>query len=540
MSERTLNIQFRKVIGSGGMADVGLFQDQTLERPVAVKILRSKDKDKIRRFENEAKISASLHQENLPVIYDYKQDQERHWLLMEYVEGIDISEIMRKPNHQKIPPLVAAMIMRELARALEYLHEQTIIHRDIKPSNVRLSSDGQIKLMDLGIAKDETSKESFTSTGVIIGTPSYMSPEQASGDKVSFQSDLFSLGTLIYEMVTGVKPFAADSNLNVISLIAQCRFKPVDRMNPAVPRELVHIIHRAMTKNLTHRYQTAGEIIRDINLFLQSISQIEIKKFLKNYYELVMAPYAPDKFKQFFLLPQMAFSQTSSMMSPAPKPGIIRRLLTNTRVMIGIIGIAGFIIGLAFPAIKQLLLPAQRFGSDPYGSLELALTTADNHRLASAKIWINEKEYPLPDFFDGSIGLHYFSPGWNSLRIRYPAYFQMIDYRFYLNNFSDKRALKLNLDKLIREQDQPRFDAKRYGFTVITDPKDAKIILNNDNRNPFARTPYINSWPVFKSSEQMISVEKDGFIPYQTKYRFSGDEFYYLKIDLQDQESGRK
>ena len=539
MSERTTNLEFRQVIGSGGMADVGLFQDPNLNRLIAVKILRSNDKDKIRRFENEAKISASLHQENLPVIYDYKQDEQKHWLMMEYVEGIDISEIMRKPNHTKIPPLVAAMIMRELARALEYLHEQTIIHRDIKPSNVRLSSDGQIKLMDLGIAKDETAIENFTSTGVIIGTPSYMSPEQASGDKVSFQSDLFSLGTLLYEMVSGVKPFTADSNLNVISLIAQCRYKPVDKINPAVPRGLVHIIHRAMTKNLSHRYQTAGEVIRDINLFLQSISQLEIKKFLKKYYDLVTTPYTPEKYKQFFILPQMAFSQTSSMMAPAPRPGWFRRLIANTWFIISFIGLLGFLIGLVFPSVKQILLPAHRFGSDPYGAVELALTTADEQRLAATQIWINDQEYPLPDFFNGSIGLHYFSPGWNALKIRFPAYFQMIDYRFYLDKFSDSRLLKLNLDKLIRDQDQARFDAKRYGFTVFTEPKEAQIILNNDLRNPFSKTPYINTWPVFKQPVQSISVMKNGFRSFETKHKFSGDEFYYLRIDLQEQEAGK-
>lgn len=538
MSERTLNIQFRKVIGSGGMADVGLFEDQVLDRPVAVKILRSKDLDKIRRFENEARISASLHQENLPVIYDYKKDEEKHWLLMEYVEGIDISEIMRKTNHTKIPPLVAAMIMREIARALEYLHAQQIIHRDIKPSNVRLASDGQVKLMDLGIAKDETSSETFTSTGVIIGTPSYMSPEQASGDKVSFQSDLFSLGSLVYEMVTGAKPFLADSNLNVISLIAQCRYKPVDKANPAVPRGLVHIIHRAMTKNTLHRYQTAGEIIRDINLFLQSISQLEIKKFLKNYYDLVTKPYTPEGVKQFFILPQMAFSQTSSMIPSPPKPGLFRQLLSNTWLILTAVGLAGFLIGLFYPALKQLLSPASRFGTDPYGTVELSLNTSDDQRTAATKIWINNTEYPLPEFYNGNIGLHYFSPGWNSLKIRYPAYFQVIDYRFNLNSYSDKKELKLDLDKLIIEQDQSRFDANRFGLTVITNPGDAHFTLNNDIRKPF-RTPYINSATFIKPSEQPIIIEKDGFVTFQTRPKFRFDEYYYLKVDLTKTGSGK-
>ncbi len=455
---------------------------------------------------------------------------------MEYVEGVDISEIMRKPNHSKIPPLVAAMIMREIARALEYLHAQQIIHRDIKPSNVRLASDGQVKLMDLGIAKDETSAESFTSTGVIIGTPSYMSPEQASGDKVSFQSDLFSLGSLVYEMVTGAKPFSADSNLNVISLIAQCRYKPVDKVNPAVPRGLVHIIQRAMTKNTAHRYQTAGEIIRDINLFLQSISQLEIKKFLKNYYELVAKPYTPEGVKQFFILPQMAFSQTSSMIPSPPKPGMFRKLLSSTWLILSAVGLAGFLIGLFYPTLKQLLSPASRFGTDPYGTVELALTSSDPHRITATKVSINDTEFPLPDFFSGSISLHYFSPGWNSLKIRFPSTYQLIDYRFHFDKFSDSRELKINLDDIIRDQDKTRFDAKRYGFSVMTEPRNAQIILNNDLRNPFAKTPYSNSWPVFKNPVQSISVSRPGYESFETRHPFKPDELYLLKIDLRDSE----
>lgn len=537
-SEKTMDISLRSYLGSGGMADVALYIDNRLNRKVAVKILRTKEKDKIARFDNEAKISAALHQENLPVVYNYLKDGERHWLMMEYIEGIDISEILRRPHHQRIPPLVAAMIMREVARALEYLHEQNIIHRDIKPGNVRLASDGQVKLMDFGIAKDQTSDLTFTSTGVIIGTPSYMSPEQASGDKITAQSDLFSLGSLTYEMVTGSKPFSGESNIHVINTIAQCRFKPVDKVNPAVPRELVQIIHKAMARNPSSRYPTAGEIIRDINQFLHSISQIEIKNFLKKYCDLVQSEYKPEKYKYFFVLPHLAFSQTSSMTPVAPKSGKFKKWIGNTYTKVALAGILAFILGLLMPSIYQFFKPVKAFG-EPYGTVELALTSADEQRIAATRVWINEQPYALPVFFDGNIALHYFAPGWNSLKIRYPAMYQLIDYRFYFSRPSDTRSLKLNLDKLIREQDAGRYESRRYGFSVLTEPRDAQIILNNDLRNPFSKTPYLNTWPVFRTPQQSISVSKPGFKTFETRHQFSGDEMYLLKIDLLESEKGK-
>ena len=142
-----------------------------------------------------------------------------------------------------VPPDIAAMIIMDIARGLEYTHAQNIIHRDIKPGNVLISYSGDVKLIDFGVAKDDTSTR-LTMTGLIVGTPAYMSPEQASGAPLSPQSDLYALGTLLYELLTGIKPFTGEHHTEILAKITTSRYTPAERINPDIPRKLRHVLRK--------------------------------------------------------------------------------------------------------------------------------------------------------------------------------------------------------------------------------------------------------------------------------------------------------
>ncbi|TFH00621.1 MAG: PEGA domain-containing protein [Calditrichales bacterium] len=203
---------------------------------------------------------------------------------MEYVDGYDLRDII--DFSAPLPPFVAAMIIREVARGLEYTHHKSVIHRDIKPSNILISHLGEVKLIDFGVAKDETPSK-LTVTGMIVGTPSYMSPEQANGDPIGPQSDVYAMGVLLFEMVTGVKPFLGDTNTEILMRIAKGKFPSPKKYNREMPWRLVQIIKKAMHRDIHKRYRNASEFIRDLDTFIpwriQTNKKPVIMQFLRKY-----------------------------------------------------------------------------------------------------------------------------------------------------------------------------------------------------------------------------------------------------------------
>lgn len=535
MAGSILHYDYVKELGRGGMASVGLFKEKTLNRLVAIKVLEGRDEEKIKRFRREADFSMALKQENLPAVYDYFVNKENvHCIVMEYVDGADLSVLLKK--HHTFPPYVAAMIIREIARGLEYLHERGIIHRDIKPSNVRLMTDGQVKLMDLGIAKrgDQNTRDHLTSTGVIIGTPSYMSPEQASGDPVTYQSDIFSLGTMFYEILSGSKPFHADTNLNLITLIAQCRYKPLHAACPHLPPDIVRIVHTAMAKDPRRRYATAGQMIKDINLFLEGISQLEIRKFLKKFYEAAALDPPNQDWSFFHKLPHLDATLT---LTPAEetknKSGSPSVNQTKKIWIIGAVAcIVCFCLGLSLPYLYERLIPVQRFGADPYGTVTLNLKSTDPDRLQDTRIYINEREFPRADNLENEFSLHYFRNGWNSLKIQFPLIYQIYDYQFYFDKPSDARSLNVDVDDLVRQHNQYRAEGRKYGFAVLSEPRDVSVYFNNDFKNLIARSPSVLSYLTLKQPVQKISLQKNGYRTKETEHRFENDRNYLIRIDM--------
>lgn len=268
MVDQIGNCRILQEIGSGGMAVVYKAVQEPLGRTVAIKALKpsiAMDSGFAKRFEREAHFMASLQHENILHVHDFVKDRGTMFIVMEYVQGIDLYDLLEITP--RLPVDVAAIIALQVCRALDYAHFRGIIHRDIKPANVMLSQQGEVKLMDFGIARDDRLTD-LTETGTGLGTPSYMSPEQILGDKLDFRSDIFSVGIVLYQMVTGRKPFVEDDARTVMQKIRLDRYTSPRKVNPAVPRTLEHIMGRCMEKLPANRYPTTQALIDDLQDFL--------------------------------------------------------------------------------------------------------------------------------------------------------------------------------------------------------------------------------------------------------------------------------
>jgi serine/threonine-protein kinase len=268
MLERIGNCRIVGEIGSGGMAVIYKAVQEPLERVVAIKALKPSialDSQFAVRFEREARFMASLQHENILHVYDFVKDGDSMYIVMEYVQGIDLYDLLQLTP--RLPVEVAAIIALQVARALDYAHYRGIIHRDIKPANVILSHDGEVKLMDFGIARDHALSD-LTETGTGVGTPSYMSPEQILGDKLDFRSDVFSLGIVLYQCITGKKPFIEDESRTVMQKIRLDRFTAPHRVVKDTPSSIERILARCMEKLPANRYPSTQALIDDLVEFL--------------------------------------------------------------------------------------------------------------------------------------------------------------------------------------------------------------------------------------------------------------------------------
>jgi len=255
-------------IGSGGMAVIYKAIQEPLGREVAIKALKPSialDSQFAARFEREARFMASLQHENILHVYDFVNDGNALYIVMEYVQGIDLYDLLQ--TSQRLSVEIAAIIALQVARALDYAHFRGIIHRDIKPANIIISHRGEVKLMDFGIARDHALAD-LTETGTGVGTPSYMSPEQILGDKLDFRSDIFSLGIVLYQMLTGAKPFVEDESRTVMQKIRLDRYVAAHKIAPEVPSSLERILARCMEKLPANRYPSTQALVEDLMEFL--------------------------------------------------------------------------------------------------------------------------------------------------------------------------------------------------------------------------------------------------------------------------------
>lgn len=245
-------------IGEGGMAVVYRALDVVLRRVVAIKVLRPQyagDEEFVDRFLREAQAAASLSHPNVVNIFDVGREGDVHYIVLEYVEGKNLRDIVRE--HGRLSPKRAAQVGRAVARALEAAHARGLIHRDIKPHNILITPEGRVKVADFGLAR-AASSSTLTETGKVIGSVHYFSPEQARGDVVGPASDIYSLGVVLYELLTGKRPFEGDSPIAVALKHLQEEPVPPRQLDPRIPAWLDEVVMRAMAKRPADRFPTAS------------------------------------------------------------------------------------------------------------------------------------------------------------------------------------------------------------------------------------------------------------------------------------------
>ena len=253
-------------LGAGGMGEVYQGVHAKLGRPAAIKVLGEacSDESFTTRFFNEARLQASLHHPNIATLYDFQEIGGRLCIFMEYVNGESLEDLVKRRAFT-IEDAVKTFL--PIAEAIGFMHQNGILHRDIKSQNIKLTSGGTVKLLDFGIAKDSTS-HSLTQTGGVIGTPSYLAPEQLAGRGASPQTDIWALGVVLYEMLTGIEPFRADTIGALCMQITQAEFESPEKVNPAVPRDVSRIVGNCLKKNVGERYQTTDELLEDVRQYL--------------------------------------------------------------------------------------------------------------------------------------------------------------------------------------------------------------------------------------------------------------------------------
>lgn len=328
-------------IGQGGMADVFLAVDTILNRQVAIKILRadlSTDTVSILRFEREAQAAAALAHPNIVEIYDVGDYKGHHYIVMEFVSGKTLKQVIRSRG-----PLVneeAIDIMKQLCSAVSEAHARGIIHRDIKPQNVIVKADGSVKILDFGIATAKGSMQ-LTQANNVMGSVHYLAPELARGEPATPQSDIYALGIVLYEMLSGDVPFKADQAVQIALKHMREAMPSVRSMNASVPQSVENIITRATAKDPNNRYRSTADMLQDVSTCLRSERLQEKKLVLHEQLEKRQPQKQSEKAKPF-----VNHSETQDKIeeSPKNKSRNITKLLVGIFIGVVIVGIVAALI----------------------------------------------------------------------------------------------------------------------------------------------------------------------------------------------------
>jgi eukaryotic-like serine/threonine-protein kinase len=264
-----------KTIGEGGMANVYLAYDTILDRNVAVKILRgdlASDDKFVRRFQREAISASSLSHPNIVEMYDVGEDDGKYYIVMEYVNGKTLKNLIKKRGKLVLPEIID--IMLQLTSGIAHAHDSYIIHRDIKPQNIMILDDGMVKITDFGIAMAVNANE-ITQTNSVMGSVHYLPPEQANGSGSTIKSDIYSLGILMFELLTGKIPFKGDNAVEIAIKQMKEQIPSVCKINEEIPQSIENIILKACAKNPKNRYESAREMYEDIKSCLDADKQSE-------------------------------------------------------------------------------------------------------------------------------------------------------------------------------------------------------------------------------------------------------------------------
>ena len=263
-----------KTIGEGGMANVYLAKDTILSRNVAVKVLRgdlSSDEKFIRRFQREALSVSNLSHPNIVEVYDVGEEDGQYYIVMEYIEGKTLKQLIHKRGALTIPEVID--IMSQLTDGLAHAHEAYIIHRDIKPQNIMILDNGEVKITDFGIAVAMNATQ-LTQTNSVMGTVHYLPPEQANGKSATVKTDIYSLGILMYELLTGSVPFKGDNAVEIALKHMKEKLPSVRKQNPLIPQSIENILLKACAKNPRNRYDSVRQMHDD----LEHAMEMKMKK----------------------------------------------------------------------------------------------------------------------------------------------------------------------------------------------------------------------------------------------------------------------
>ena len=276
--------QIIKTLGEGGMANVYLAHDTILDRNVAVKVLRgdlASDEKFVRRFQREALSASSLSHPNIVEMYDVGEDDGQYYIVMEYVDGKTLKQVLKSRGHLSITEVVD--IMLQLTDGMAHAHDAYIIHRDIKPQNIMILSNGMIKITDFGVATALNSTQ-LTQTNSVMGTVHYLPPEQAQGKGSTIKSDIYSMGIMMYELLTGLVPYKGDNAVEIALKHLKEPLPSIRKSNPSIPQSIENIIIRATAKNPKNRYNDAREMHEDLKTALDD-SRKDEKRYVYKYPE---------------------------------------------------------------------------------------------------------------------------------------------------------------------------------------------------------------------------------------------------------------
>ena len=396
MAEQVLSGRYRVVrhLARGGMAEVYLAEDQLLSRTVALKVLfpeLAQDEAFVERFRREARAAASLNHHNIVSVYDFGEDEGSWFIVMEYVEGRNLRDIIRSEG--QLEPAHAAEVGAEVAAALAAAHAQGIIHRDVKPANVLISSEtGTVKVADFGIARAAGARQGLTMPGTVLGTATYLSPEQAQGAEVDFRTDVYSLGMVLYEMLAGKPPFTGDSPVAVAYQQLSQTAPPPSTHNDEVPPALDAIVMRAMSKDPDERQATAEEIREELLAIERAVGGPDATAFI------APPPPAPEA------TAVIAGGATSVLPPPAvdPEPPITRRPVGVVSDDVYRRRRAAVIAGLALLALAIIALLVLLSGDDDKGTIAVPNVVgqpqAEATRIlteAGLKVQVTQRDSPV-------------------------------------------------------------------------------------------------------------------------------------------------
>lgn len=336
--------EIQEVLGVGGMAVVYRAYDNIDDRPVAVKVLKDEylaNEEFRRRFKNESKAIAMLSHPNIVKVYDVSYGERLQYIVMEYVEGITLKEYIEQ--RRVLPWKEAVHFLTQILRALQHAHDRGVVHRDVKPQNVMLLHSGNIKVTDFGIARF-TRSETRTMSENAIGTVHYISPEQARGDLTDGKSDIYSVGVVLYEMLTGELPFQSDSTVSVAIMQLQSEPRRPREINDQIPLGLEQITIRAMQKAPADRYQSAAEMLLDLEEFKRN----PLIRFEYNYY----VDREPTKYVSPMETPRQARSVPAAKPIAADEEESVQKSMLPK--MVGIV--AGIVVVLIIFAVVMVAL----------------------------------------------------------------------------------------------------------------------------------------------------------------------------------------